>query len=740
MKKLTFFCGALFLPFLTLAQTTGQNEKTTTTKLDSVIVQSFSAGKNTPVAHSELSLKEMRQASPVQSLPMALSLMPSVVSSTEGGNGLGYSSLRVRGSDGSRINVTLNGVALNDAESQEVFWVNIPSITSILQDVQLQRGVGTSSNGPGAFGASINMRTLYTQPAPYGLAETGIASYNTFLSTIGAGTGLLKNGLSFDIRFSHNSGDGYIRNAKTNLNSLYASAGWMRGNSALKLTYILGDQVSGITWNGITREQMATDRRYNPAGEYKDQIGNVHYYENETDNYKQHHLQLNHIFQPSPELMLSTTIHYTKGDGYYENYKVSRKFSEYGLQNQTIDGTLYKKSNVIIRQAMDNYNLSFVSNLNYTKERIKSSAGISYTYYDGDHIGNLIWAMFDTDIPDNYQWYFNTGYKSEYATFARGEFEFSKQLLGYADMQYRGVAYIIRGADDDFVSMNFDKNYNFFNPKVGLTYNPNKKNQLYFSIAIGHREPSRSDIKESIKSGEADALRSERLFDYETGYKLTLDKFLFSANIYLMEYKDQLVPTGKLSETGYVIKENVAKSYRRGLELSAAWSPVNMLKIDGNLTLSSNKIKDYTLWIDLYDNNQDWNALPQRSSFYSETDISYSPSVTGMCRATTQFKGGYTLSLIGKYVGKQYYDNTTSESRSIPSYYTAAFQVGKSFHLSGNSYLDLNIYVDNLLDRKYFSNAWIYTAQFADGTVDYIEEGLYPQAGRNYTFKATFRF
>jgi len=739
MKKLTFFCGVLFMPFLTLAQTTGQNEKTTITKLDSIVVQAYRAGSKTPVAHSELSVNQIRQASPVQSLPMVLSLMPSVVSLTEGGNGLGYSSIRVRGTEGSRINVTLNGVALNDAESQEVFWVNIPSLTSFLQDVQLQRGVGTSTNGPAAFGASINMRTLSAESLPYGLAEAGVASFNTYLSTFGAGTGLLKNGLSFDVRFSRNSGDGYIRNAKTDLKSLYLSGVWLHGNSSLRLTYIMGDQCSGITWEGISREKMAVDRRYNPAGEYFDQAGNPHYYDNETDNYTQQHFQLNYLHRHSQNLIFNSTIHFTLGDGYYENYKQSKKFSEYGLENQIINGVEYKKSDFIIRQAMDNSNITCLSGITYFGEKLTATGGISYSYYDGDHFGKLLWSMYNNNIPDKYQWYLNTGYKNDYSLYAKGEFDFTDKIMTYVDLQYRGVSYEIKGIDKDFVSMNFDKKYNFFNPKIGLTYNPNTNHQISLSLAVGHREPSRSDIKESIKSGVADKLKSERLFDYEVGYKFESSKIAFSANIYAMEYKNQLVPTGKLSETGYVIKENVDKSYRRGVEISAAWEPFTFLKIDGNLTLSSNKILDYTLWTDMFDNSSDWNSLPQKSTFYKKTDISYSPSVIGMCRGTLVNKNGYLLTLSSKYVGKQYYDNTADDTRSIPSYCTAALILGKSFHIGLQSSIDVNFYVDNIFNKMYFSNAWVYMAEFADGE-KYIEEGFFPQPGRNYALKATFRF
>ena len=740
MKGLTLFCGVFLLPILTLAQNNGQKEKTEIFKLDSIVVEAYRAGKNTPVSRSEMGLREIKMISPTSSLPMALSLMPSVVTSTEGGNGMGYSSMRVRGSDGSRINVTVNGIAMNDAESQEVFWVNIPSFSNYLQDIQLQRGVGTSSNGAGAFGASLNLRTLFSRPEPYGVAEFGVGSYRSFLSVAGAGTGLMKNGLSFDVRYSHNTGEGYIRNAKSNLNSLFATLGWLRGNSSLRINYIFGDQKTGITWEGISREQMAADRRFNPAGMYYDDAGNVKYYDNETDNYIQHHFQghFTHVFKNG--LTWSTTLHFTKGDGYYENYKMAKKFSSYGLANQIIEGVTYKKSDMIFRQALDNLYSAAASNVQYSNDKIKTTGGISYSYYDGDHFGNIIWSKYNASLPDNYRWYTNSGYKGDFAVFARIEAEIAAGLVAFTDLQYRNIKYNLRGVDKDLAPLNYDLNYNFFNPKFGVTYNINGANQLYASFSVGRKEPGRTDIKESIKAGRAGDIKEERLLDWEAGYRLNLPKIVFSANLYLMEYKDQLVPTGKLSETGYVIKENVPESYRRGIEIAAAYSPVSFLKFDANLTLSRNKIIGYTQWTDLYDNASDWNPLPQKSRYYEQTNLSFSPSVIGMAMITLSPGWETSVSVNGKFVGKQYYDNTSNEERKIPSYFLMGISGTKSFKLKGTSFVDLNIYVENLLNRKYFSNGWIYTAEFADGAPVYIEEGLFPQAGINFTAKVAFRF
>lgn len=727
MKRLTLFCGVFLLPVLSFAQT----------KLDSVIVESYRAGKNTPVSHTTLNFRDIKRESPVNSVPMVIALLPSVVSSTEGGNGLGYSTMRIRGSEGSRINVTLNGIALNDAESQEVFWVNIPSFTSFLHDIQVQRGVGTSVNGPGALGASVNMRTILNSAEPYGSADFGVGSYKTFLTTVGAGTGLMKSGFSFDIRASHNTGDGYIRNAKTELNSIFASAGWFKGDNFIKFNYILGDQKSGITWEGISPEMMEIDRRYNPAGRYYDKAGNVHYYDNETDNYTQHHFQLHFAHSFNPNWSTSSTLHYTKGSGYYENYKADKKFSSYNLPNQTINGITYNKSDIIIRQSLDNDLIALNWLLSYKSEKGEATTGLFYSYYSGDHFGDLIWSMFNNNIPDNYRWYLNYGYKHDFSLFIRGERNFTGRLVGFADLQYRVVDYTLDGEDKDFVSLNWRGKYNFFNPKAGLTFNVNKRSQLYASLSVGRKEPGRSDIKESVKAQRASEIRPERVLDYEIGYRLKNERLTFNANIYLMEYKDQLVPTGKLSETGYVIKENVKSSFRRGVELSASYRVSSFLSLDANLTLSRNKIKEYTQYVDEFDDN--WDLVSQKAILHKNSDIAFSPGVISMAMITLSPSESSRISFRGKYVGKQFMDNTAQATSKIPEYFVTSFSASKNFTLKDERVLEISLFIDNLLDRKYYSNGWIYSAMFLNGE-SYIEKGLYPQAGINYTIKASFRF
>lgn len=721
MKKLLVFCGFLFLTILAFAQ------EQKPVSLDSVVVSTNRVSSRTPATYTEVAKGQIEKSAPNYSIPQLLNLQPSVVATTEAGSGLGYSKISVRGSDATRINVSLNGVTINDAESQEVFWVNIPSLTSFLQSVQLQRGIGTTSNGVGSFGASIDMQTNYVSPKPYSEGELSYGSFNTVVASMGAGSGLTPSGFSFDARYSYNITDGYIRNGKGKLNSFFATMGYLAKRSSFKVIYIYGDQHTGITWEGASREMLESDRRGNIAGMYYDEGGNVRYYDNETDNYTQHFVQgfFSHRFDNG--LYWNNTLNFTKGAGYYENYKDDAKFSKYGLQPQNS----ISKSDLIIRQQMDNEYYVVTSALKYRSDLLDLSAGGTYSYYDGLHFGNVIWAMHNENIPDNYQWYDNTGDKWEAGGFVKGEIDLSEWTL-YADVQYRHIDLKMAGMDKDFASLDYQRRYNFVNPKIGARYTPNEMNTIYLSAALGHKEPSRSDIKESIKSLSGNSIRPEAMLDVELGYKFNAENFAFSANLYMMEYKDQLVSTGKLSDVGYEIKENVPNSYRRGVELSAAWSPFKKFSIEGNITLSDNKIKNYTSWTDLYD--EDWNLIGQVSQNWNKTHLMMSPSVVGMAMATYNPWKTLKISVDGKYVGKQYYDNTSSQERSLPGYFLMGGNVSYDF-----KFVSLSLFLNNILNKEYISNAWVYRAVFENGD-DYVEEGFFPQPGFNWMLKATIRF
>ena len=724
-------------------------------KLDSAVVSTSRAGKSTPVTYTMVSREELREVNPMNSLPMALALQPSVVTVNEGGTGLGYSKMTIRGSKGSQINVTLNGITLNDAESQEVFWVNIPALSGLLSSVQLQRGLGTSAAGPGAFGASINMSTASVGADPHASVDLGYGSYGTFTASASVDTGLTRSGLYFDFAYSHGLTDGYIRNAFADVQSAFAVLGWMNERNSLRLTWLFGDQHTGITWHGIDLDQYKDDRRYNPAGEYYDQYGNVRYYDNDTDNYTQHHLQLNYTRQITDRLVWTTTFNWTKGDGYYENYKAGKRFSKY---NFTAEGD--PKADFVVQEAMDNHYFVLNSDVRYMSESLSLTAGVNLSRYDGDHIGKVLWSDLLGDDYDyaSHKWYLNNGLKQEANAFARAEWRPLQWMTAYADLQYRGVWLDMEGPEDDQIPLDHSDTWEFFNPRAGLSFHWNPHHKAYVSAALGHREPGRSDIKENIKNAwiadnagianEGVSLKPEKMLDVEIGYAYSSENIYASAGIYLMEYKDMLLETGRLSSVGYAIKENVARSWRRGIELAASWQALPWLHADANLTLSVNRIKDYTDFVQHVDTYDNWAETGRTTAVnYGTTTMLMSPSITGMARlAVSPWRGiasnslkTTTLAIDGKYVGKQYMDNTMADSRSIPAYFVTNVSLSHEFNLKEGK-LGLSAYIHNALNSMYYADGWCWKNMVEeDGAlVDGI--GVYPQAPLNYSLKVSYRF
>lgn len=730
----------------------GAEPEGTVEKLDSAVVSTSRAGDSTPVTYTMVSRRQLQEANPINSLPMTLALQPSVVSVNEGGTGLGYSKMTVRGSKGSQINVTLNGITLNDAEAQEVFWVNIPALSSILSSVQLQRGLGTSASGPGAFGASINMSTASVASDPHAAVDMGYGSYGTFMATASAGTGLTRSGIYFDFAYSRGLTDGYIRNAYADVQSAFAVLGWMNEKNSLRLTWLYGDQHTGITWHGIDLDQYELDRRYNPAGEYYDQYGNVRYYDNDTDNYTQHHLQLNYTRQMTDRLLWTTTFNWTKGDGYYENYKAGKSFAKYNFQGDS-------EGDFIVREAMDNHYFVLNSDLKYSSDVLSLTGGINLSRYDGDHIGKVLWCDVLGDSYDyaSHSWYLNNGLKHEANAFVRAEYTPVDWVTAYADLQYRGVWLDMTGPEDDQVPLDYSTDWQFVNPRAGVSFHWDPRHKAYASAALGHREPGRSDIKENIKNawwaaqagvdGEDVSLKPEKMLDVEVGYSYMSERLALSANIYLMEYWDMLLETGRLSNVGYAIKDNVDRGWRRGVELAAGWQALPWLRADANLTLSMNQIRNYTEYVQHIDENWEPNGKVTELT-YGKTTMLMSPSLTGMARlAFSPWRGiasnslkTLTLAVDGKYVGRQYMDNTMAESRSIPAYFVSNLALSYEVPMRGDDVLQFSFYVNNVLNNMYYADGWCWkNIVEEDGSlVDGI--GVYPQAPANWMMKVSYRF
>ena len=708
-------------------------------RLDSVVVSATRAGKNTPVTYSNVGKDALKASNPMASLPMALNLLPSVVTYNEGGTGLGNSAMTIRGSKGSQINVTLNGITLNDAESQEVFWVNIPALTSLISSVQVQRGLGTTANGAGAFGASINMNTAFVMPEPHARIEYSGGSYNTFITTLSGSSGISKNGFYGSIAYSRGSTDGYIRNAFVQSQSAFLTLGWLGAGQSLRFTYLMGKQRSGITWDGIDLEQYAKDRTYNGAGEYYDELGNVYYYPNQTDNYAQHHLQINYTRAINSALAWATTLNYTRGDGYDEYYKRNRKLANYGFPSLPADAP--KKSDMTYRKVLDNDLWVLNSDLRYRSQAMDITGGVNLSRHRGGHWGEVLWvkALGDSFDASTADWYRNDGRKLDLGAFVRGEYRPSENLTAYADLQYRGVNYVFTGKDDDWWEyganpadiIDYQRFWNFFNPRAGVTWSvgPHK---AYASVAYGHREPGRSDIKENVK-GTGAAIVPEKMVDTEIGYAFTGERLAAQANVYLMEYRDMLLETGKLSDSGYALKENVPRAWRRGIETALSWKALPWLTADANCTLSLNQIADYTAYVPFEDYSD------THPVHYGRTTMLLSPGVIGMGRLTASPWEGTSFCADFKYVGKQFIDNSMREEMAIPAYSVVNLSASRAFGF-GPGVLTLSAFLNNVLSSLYYANGWRWESY--DPATDTISTGVgvYPQAPINFIIKACLDF
>jgi len=706
-------------------------------QLEDVYIIGNHAGKQTPVAQTNLEGKQIQALTLANNIPYVLWMTPSLVATSENGTASGNTYLRIRGTDASRINVTLNGIPLNNPESQDVFWVDVPDMSSALQTIQVQRGVGTSVNGAGAFGASINMTTRVPGMKPYIESATTVGSYGTFQENIAAGTGVIGNGYSFDMRYSKLNSDGYIRNGWCDHESLFASFAKRFSKGALRFNYIYGKEQTGITWEGISQEKFNTDPTYNPAGLKPDGS----YYNNQSDNYWQNHFQLFYTQELAQDFLLSAGLNYTNGYGYYEEYKIGKSFAEMGLADQTIGSVTYDASDLIRRKNMANGFYTGNLNLQYRKNGLNLQGGTMYTYYNGDHYARLRWVEHNENIPANFEWVRNNAEKTDANVFAKAEYDLGNGLNAYLDLQYRYVDYVLKGLDDDDMQdMSQHRTWNFFNPKGGIFYEINPDQKVFASVAVAHREPGRADIKDARKSGSTADIKAERLTDFEFGYTFDNKVWMASANVYLMDYKDQLVPTGKLNDVGYVLMSNVAKSYRTGIELQAGYKPCKCLQIDANTTLSCNRIVDYTAWYETYDNSNDWGSAAQMSQHFSEIKLPNSPEVIAALSMSYLPVEKVRLNLVFKYVDQQYYTNTQNEDLKLPAYNQTDFSANYEFRLLGCADATFGVYVNNVFSNKYACNAWGYEAHFANGDPTYTEKGLYVVAPRNYLAKFTVKF
>ncbi len=702
---------------------------------DDVVISATRAGARAPFAYSNVDKLALEKLGTASDMPYLLTLTPSFVETSEAGNGVGYTSMRIRGTDASRINVTIDGIPLNDPESQQVFWVDLPDLSSSVDNIQVQRGVGTSTNGAGAFGASVNIQTRGVENEPFALVNSSAGSFSTFRNSISTGTGLIKDRFAFQMRFSDIKSDGYIRRTGSDHQSAFLSGLYRSGKSLLKANIILGREHTGIGWWGVPVALLETDRRYNPAGEYTDENGIKRYYDNESDNYSQDHYQLIFSRKLTEELFVHTALHYTRGKGYYEEYREDESYTDYGLKYVRMSDTTLYITDLIRRKWMANDFYGLVYSLKYKNEKVEASMGGGLNIFSGDHFGRIIWMRYPGAAEKDHQWYFNNGEKREASLYGKMTAEISPKASFFGDLQYRYIKYILEGNDDDLKNIGQTHNFNFFNPKTGLHFTIGEDQEAYVSVAVAHREPTRTDFKEASGDDEATP-GSERLFDTELGYRLNLPGKSFAINLYGMFYNDQLVPTGELSNVGYPIMTNVDRSYRIGAELSAGFVPADFLSWKLNLTLSRNKIRDFVEHYVDY-NTTDWSS-EYKSRNLGNVDIAYSPRVTGTSDFALKPISKADIHLITKYVGRQYFDNTMSGERMLDHYLVNNIIVGFTPGIKNIRKVEIQAIVNNIFNTEYENNA--YGGNWYEDGKEKTWAYYFPQAGINFMFKLGFTF
>ncbi|KZS39887.1 TonB-dependent receptor [Aquimarina aggregata] len=695
-------------------------------KLDEVLVKSVRVEADSPITHSNVSKEEIATRNLGQDIPILLNYLPGVVSTTDAGTGVGYTYIRVRGSDASRVNVTLNGIPFNDAESQGTFWVNLPDFASSVENLQLQRGVGTSTNGSGAFGASLNLLTDAVSETASGEISNSFGSFGTRRHNVKFSTGILNDHIEIAGRLSAIASDGYVDRASSDLKSYFLQGSYIDDTTLIKAVAFGGHEITYQSWFGIDQTTLENDRTFNPAGQYTDADGNTRFYDNEVDNYKQDHYQLHWNQKYTNNWSTNLGLNYTYGRGFFEQFKEDEDFADYDFTPIVIGGETINTTDLIRRRWLDNDFYVINATANYKDNNLDVDFGAFYSFYDGDHFGEVIWAQNagGSEIRDNY--YFGNGKKDEFTIFGKTTYRINDQWSAFLDLQGRFVGYETTGDTSDRVPLEVDEKYDFFNPKLGATFHVNKTNHLYASYARANREPRRSDFENGINT-------AERLNDIELGWRFTNKKAVINANLYYMWYKDQLVLTGALDDVGAPIRATSGESYRLGIEIDADIALWDRFIIKPNLAISSNKNKDFVT-------SKDGSLVN-----LGDTNISYSPNIVLGNMLIYQPIKNLQLGFLSKFVGEQYMGNIDSKASKLDSFFTNDLNivyeiknipVFKSIVLTG--------LVNNVFDLEYVSNGFFFT--FDDdftnpGTIITREgAGFYPQAGINFLLGATLKF
>ncbi len=724
--KLLFSIGLFAAGSFTLFAQQITIDSTKVESLDEVLIEAVRVKEDAPITQSNVKKEELNKRNLGQDIPILLNYLPSVVTASDAGAGVGYTYIRVRGSDASRVNVTLNGIPFNDAESQGTFWVNLPDFASSVQSLQLQRGVGTSTNGSGAFGASLNILTDGISEKAFAELANSFGSYNTRKHTLRFSTGLLNEHFEVSGRLSNIVSDGYIDRATSDLKSYFLQGTYTDTNTLLRLITFGGREETYQAYFGIDAETLANDRTFNPAGLYTDANGNVRFYDNEVDNYAQDHYQLLWNQRYNNNWSSNLALNYTYGRGYFEQFKEDADLEFHGIGTLEIGDEIIETSDLIRRRWLDNDFYAVNANVSYKQSDLEMTAGAFYSHYDGDHFGEVIWARFagNSQIRDRY--YNGNGTKNEFSVFSKASWQFNDTWEFFADLQGRFIDYKTTGLTSDKVPLEISETYSFFNPKAGVSYQLNQNNQLYVSYGRANREPRRSDFEQGIFTPES-------LNDFELGWRLNREKTRISTNVYFMDYRDQLVLTGAIDDVGAPIRATSGKSYRLGLEVDAEFILTEKLKLRPNIALSTNKNLDLVTSRD--------GALVNLGN----TNISFSPEIVAANSIEYTPVKNLQLAFLSKYVGEQYMGNTDSEVSKLDAYFINDLNVSyRMENVPLAREIVITGLVNNLFNVEYVANGYYFTYDddFSNpGTITTIEgAGFYPQATTNFLLGATILF
>lgn len=717
---------------------------------EEIIVAATRANEKTPVSMSSVSKTDIEKQNSGQDLPYLLNQLPSVVVTSDAGNGIGYTGIRIRGTDPSRINVTVNGIPINDAESHNMYWVDLPDLASSVENIQVQRGVGTSTNGAGAFGGSINIQTLHSSDSAFAEINSSAGSFNTFKNTVLFGSGRINKFWSVDGRLSKISSDGYIDRASSDLKSFFVSTGFTGRKTIARLQVFSGKEITYQSWNGVPEARLNNDvegmmeyisRNFSETVEAENLLNsgrnyNYYTYKNQVDDYQQDYYQLHLSHAFSPVLKATAALHYTYGHGFYEEFKYAGDFngggtlSKYGLDDITIGNETISASDLVRRKWLKNDFYGVTFSLNYDpSEKHQFILGGAANEYDGLHFHELKWMQYAVHVAPDQRYFNDEAIKTDNNIFLKYTFNINKNISLFTDQQVRSVNYQFNGVlDKSSEIVEQEDRLNFYNPKAGIYIVTGKNTSAYASAGVAHKEPNRDDYTESTTASRP---KPEQLIDYEAGFIYKNRKLNASVNFYYMEYKDQLVLTGALNDVGNYTRTNAPESYRTGVEIAASVQPLKNISAGATITFSQNKINSFTEYLTNYEDGT------ETSTSFSNTDIAFSPAAVGSAFLRYNITRNLSVQLDGKYVGKQFLDNTSDDKRSIDAYSLLNGNISYVIHPSFADEIALRFFCNNLLDLEYVSNGYTYGYIYGD-TVR--ENMYYPQAGINFTGQIAVKF